>query len=118
MKERLGNSWITVERWKIFNHCALLRREGKLSQTTACRLGQQVKARLAADHLLRTQNTTLNTAEAWRHLKGWYHLAEDQAPKACPEMLARQTAERVELYTVVPPTEVGTAHQCHPNSHS
>jgi hypothetical protein len=28
---------------------------------------------------------------------------EDQAPKACPEKLARQTAEWVELYTVVPP---------------
>ncbi len=30
-------------------------------------------------------------------------MAEDQAPKACPEMLASQTAERVELYKVVRP---------------
>jgi hypothetical protein len=37
------------------------------------------------------------------HLKGWYRLAEDQAPKACLVMLARHTAELAELYTAMPP---------------
>jgi hypothetical protein len=41
--------------------------------------------------------------EGWRYLKGWYCLAEDRALKACPETLARQSAERVELYTAVTP---------------
>ncbi len=41
--------------------------------------------------------------EAWHHLKGWFQLADDRALKACPEMLALQTAERAELYTAVPP---------------
>ncbi len=41
--------------------------------------------------------------EAWRNLKGWYQSAEDRAPKACPETLASQMAERVELYTAVCP---------------
>jgi hypothetical protein len=30
-------------------------------------------------------------------------MAENRAPKTCPETLARQTAERVELYTAVTP---------------
>ncbi len=41
--------------------------------------------------------------EAWQQLKGWYPFAEDQASKACLETLASQTAERVALYTAVPP---------------
>ncbi len=40
--------------------------------------------------------------EAWQQLKGWCRSAEDQAPKACPETLASQTAERVALYMAVP----------------
>ena len=40
---------------------------------------------------------------AWRYLKGWYRTAEDRAPKACPESLASQTAERVDLYAARPP---------------
>ncbi len=83
-----------------------------LSQTAARGLGWQVKARLAADRLKCTKNTASTIkgclavgdfVEAWRNLKGWYHLVEDRAPKACPETLASQTAERVELYTAVPP---------------
>ncbi len=83
-----------------------------LSQTAAHGLGWQVKARLAADRLERAKNTALTIkgwlaagdfVEAWRNLKGWYCSVEDRAPKACPETLASQTVERVELYTAVPP---------------
>ncbi len=83
-----------------------------LSQTAAPGLCQQAKAHLVADRRLRASNTTLEIKgslatgefmEAWQQLKGWYHSAEDQAPKACPETLALQTAERVEFYTAVPP---------------
>ncbi len=82
-----------------------------LSQTALCGLGRQVKVHLVADCLLCALNTTSEIqgslsagefVEAWRHLKGLYRSVEDQAPKACPETLALQTAERVELYTVVP----------------
>ncbi len=30
-------------------------------------------------------------------------MAEDRAPKPCPETLAAQTEERIQLYTAVPP---------------
>ncbi len=77
-----------------------------LSQTAARGLGRQVKARLAADRLKCAKNTASmikgclaagDFVEVWHNLKGWYHSVEDRAPKACPEMLASQTAERVEL---------------------
>ncbi len=83
-----------------------------LSQTAARSLGRQVKVQLAADRIKRAKNTASmikgclavgDFVEAWRNLKGWYHSVEDRAPKACPETFASQTAERVELYTTVPP---------------
>jgi hypothetical protein len=112
LRERPANSWITAEIWKLVNHRTMLRRKGMLSQTAARGLGWQVKARLAADRLKCAKNTASTIkgclalgdfVEAWRNLKGWYCSVEDRAPKAFPETLALQTAERVELYTAVPP---------------
>jgi hypothetical protein len=112
LRERPANSWITAKMWKLINHCTLLGRKGMLSQTALRDLGRQVQARLVADPRKSALNTMLqiqgclavgNFVEAWRNLKGWYQSAEGQAPKACPETLALQTAERVELYTVVCP---------------
>ncbi len=83
-----------------------------LSQTAVRGLGRQVKAQLVADHIKCAKDTVSmiegclavgDFVEAWRNLKGWYCLVEDRAPKTCPETLASQTAERVELYTTVPP---------------
>ena len=39
--------------------------------------------------------------EACRMLKGWYRTAEDRAPKPCYDTMAKQTAERAELYVKV-----------------
>jgi hypothetical protein len=110
LRERPANSWITATMWQLVDHRAI--RKGMLSQTAARRLGRQVRAHLAADRLERAKNAASKIkgclaagdfVEAWRHLKGWYRTAEDQAPKACLETLASQTAERVELYTAVHP---------------
>ncbi len=95
-----------------------------LSQTASRGLGRQVKAQLATDCIKCAKNTASTIkgclavgdfVEAWHSFKGWYCLVEDQAPKACPEMLASQLAERVELYTTVPPPIVVDAHQRDPN---
>ncbi len=92
--------------------CALLRWKGMLSQAAACSLGWEIKARLKADCLLCATTTPSNVkgclaegeyVEAWRHLKGWYRLAEDQAPKPCPETMAKQTQERIDLYAARTP---------------
>jgi hypothetical protein len=111
-REHPANIWITDETWKIVNTCVLLRRKGMLSQAAACSLGREIKARLKADCLLRATTTASNVKgclaageyiEAWHHLKGWYCLAEDQAPKPCPETMAKQTQERVDLHATRTP---------------
>ncbi len=86
-----------------------------LTQAAARKLGRDVRDCLKVDHLLRAKNTALNVKgclvvgefiEAWHHLKGWYHLVEDQAPKPCPETMAKQTGERVKLYAACTPPDL------------
>ncbi len=83
-----------------------------LSQAAARNLGRKIKASLKADCLKHAATTASNVegclaagefVEAWRYLKGWYRLAEDGAPKPCPETLAKQTEERIQLYAAVTP---------------
>ncbi len=75
-------------------------------------MGCEIKSFLAADCKQRAANAAstveshLSTGavkEAWRALKGWYRLAEDQSPPACPETMVKQTAKQVELYAKVTP---------------
>jgi hypothetical protein len=112
LRECPAISWIATKTWKLVDHHAMLRRKGMLFQTAARSLGRQVKVQLVADRIKHAKNTASriegclavgDSVEAWPNLKGWYRLVEDRAPKACPETLASQTAERVELYTTVPP---------------
>ena len=74
-----------------------------------------LKAQMKADRLLRAMTTALNVEgcladgeyiEAWHHLKGWYCLVEDQAPMPCPETLAKQMEEQIDLYTARQPPGV------------
>jgi hypothetical protein len=83
-----------------------------LSQAAARNLGQKIKECLKADRLQCAATTASNVEgclaageyiEAWCYLKGWCCSAEDQAPKPCPEVLAKQTEERIQLYTALPP---------------
>ncbi len=117
-REPPTNKWITNATWKVVNYRAMLRRKGMLSQAAARNLGRKIKACLKADRLTRAATTASNVKgclaageyiEAWRYLKGWYHSAEDRAPKPCPETLAKQTEEGIQLYTAVPPPGVGNA---------
>jgi hypothetical protein len=112
LREHPANSWITAETWKLMDHCTILRRKGMLSQTAAHGLSRQVKVHLVADCLECTKNIALKIeecltagefVEAWCNLKGWYCSVEDRAPKAGPETLALQMAERVDLYKPPPP---------------
>ncbi len=111
-REHPANIWITDKTWKIVDTRALLRWKGMLSQAAARSLGQEIKARLKADCLLCALSTASNVKgclaageyiEVWRHLKGWYRSGEDRAPKPCPETMAKQTQERVDLYAARTP---------------
>ena len=83
-----------------------------LPLTASRRIGREIKSSLAADRKQRAANTASTVEshlgnravkEAWRALKGWYRAVEDRPPPACPETMAKQTAERVELYARAPP---------------
>jgi hypothetical protein len=111
-RERPANSWISDATWKVVDYRALLRRKGMLSQTAARNFGRKIKAGLKADCLKRAATMASNVEgclvageyiEAWQYLKGWYRSAEDRAPKPCPETLAAQTEERIQLYTAPVP---------------
>ena len=119
--EHPANNWISDVTWKVVDYRALLRRKGMLSQAAARNLGRKIKACLKADCLKRAVTTASNVEgclaagdyiEVWRYLKGWYRSAEERAPKPCPETLAAQTEERIQLYTAVPPPRVGNADKC------
>ncbi len=83
-----------------------------LPLTAYRRIGREIKSSLAADckqHAANAASTVENhlgngaVKEAWRTLKGWYRAVEDGPPQACPETMAKQTAEHVELYARAPP---------------
>ena len=88
-----------------------------LSQAAARNLGRKIKASLKADRVKHAATTTAldvegclaagEFIEAWHYLKRWYRLVEDQAPKPCPDTLAKQTKERIQLYATV--TSLGRA---------
>ena len=44
-----------------------------------------------------------NAKEAWRRMKGWYKAVVNRAPPPARAMIERITAERVELYSYLPP---------------
>ncbi len=111
-REHPANIWITGKTWKIVDTRMPLHQEGMLSQAAAHSLGWEIKARLKVDCLLCATTTASNVEgciaageyiEAWRHLKRWYCLVEDRAPKPCPETMAKQTQERVDLYVARTP---------------
>jgi hypothetical protein len=112
VREFPANQWISEKTWVAVYKQATTHRKGHLTTYYARRMGRKIKTFLAADRKQRATNaaSTIEShlsngamKEAWRTLKGWYRLAEDQPPPACPETMVRQTAECVELYARAPP---------------
>ncbi len=91
----------------------MIRRKGHLTTYyDAHWMGGEIKSLLAADckHCTANAASTIKSylsnsvvKETWSTLKGWYRLAEDQPPPACPETMVKQMAEHVELYARAPP---------------
>ena len=106
-REYKSNDWISKGTWALVDRRAGLRREGKLNQSRARRIGREIKASLQADRVARAARVAEevcellaegNLKEAWRCLRGWYRTAEDRPPTPCYQTLEKQTRERVELY--------------------
>ena len=78
------------------------------------RLGRAIQASLKGDRKRRVEAAGTdvealhggdppNAKEAWRRMKGWYRALVNRAPPPSQATLERITAERVELYSHVPP---------------
>ncbi len=102
MRERPANRLILDKTWAAIDKQATLRRQGHLTTRVARRMGCKIKSFLAADRKQCAANAASTVEshlsngamkEAWHALKGWYRLAGDQPPPACPETMAKQTAE-------------------------
>ena len=49
VRQRMANIWIFNATWKLIDHCAILRRTGKLTQRGEWAMGRQIKALLKVD---------------------------------------------------------------------
>ena len=112
MRERPANRWISDKTWKAVDKQATLRKQGTLLNCIACQMNRKIKSLLTMDRKQCAANaaSTIEShlsagavKEAWYALKGWYGLAEDRLPPACPETMDKQTAKGVELYEKVAP---------------
>jgi hypothetical protein len=106
-QSRQGNEWISMETWRLISHCSMLCRTSKLCQTWGQHLRWRIWDALRRDRRARTAQVSNlikavlaggNIQEAFHHLKGWYRAALETTTQPCPQTMAKQTAERVELY--------------------
>ena len=78
------------------------------------RLGRAIGASLKGDRKRRVEAAGMdveallggdppNVKDAWRRMKGWYKAASNISPPPARATLERIMAERVELYSQVPP---------------
>ena len=114
-REARRNAWISEETWRLVNERVSTRRDPRYGQAFKRKLGKAVKKSLAEDRKRRAEEAGAEVEalmkadppliqEAWYHIQGWYKAAVDRAPPPARVTLKRITAERVALYSRVPPS--------------
>ena len=112
--EARRNEWISTETWRLVNERVSARRDPAKGQAIKIRLGRDIKASLAVYRRRRADEAGADVEalvgvdppliqEAWPRIQGWYKDVLDCAPPPARFMLERITAERVALYSYVPP---------------
>ena len=112
-RDRHKNAWISEEIWRLVNERVSARR-GTGVQMRIQRLDRAIRASLQGDRKRRVETAGQdvesllggnppNPKEALRRLKGWYMAAVNRAPPPARATLERITADRVDLYSYVPP---------------
>ena len=96
-----------------------MRRGVVKDQALIRRLGRAIRASLKIDRKRRAEDAGAEVEallvsdpplhrEAWHRIKGWYKAAFNRAPPPARVTLERIMAERVELYSYVPPPGTNT----------
>ena len=112
--EARRNAWISETTWRLIDERVSARRDPQCGQAFTRRLGKEVKKSLAEDRRRRADKLGAEVEalvkedphliqEAWYRLQGWYKTAVDRAPPPAQARLNWITAERVALYSRVPP---------------
>ena len=103
-----------TETWRLVNERVSARRDPAKGQAIKRRLGRAIKASLTADSRRRAEEAGAEVEalvgadppliqEDWHRIQGWYKSAIYHAPPPARVTLERITAERVALYSYVPP---------------
>ena len=112
--EARQNAWISAETWRLINKRVSTRRDPRYGKADMRQLSKAVQVSLAKDRRRRAEEAGAEvealvkadpplTQEAWYRLQGWYKAAVDRAPPPDRATLRRVTAERVALYSRIPP---------------
>ena len=113
-QEARKNEWISAATWRLVDERVSARRDIAKDQTLIWRLGRAIRVGLTKDRRRRAEEAGAEVEvllgtdpplhlESWYRIKGWYKAVFDHAPPAARFTLERVTAERVELYSYVPP---------------
>ena len=108
------NVWILGGTWRILNERVSARRDPEKFQSLIRRLGREITARLKGYRRRRAEEAKAEVEtllgsyppihrEAWLRLNWCYQAAVDRAPPPTQVTLERITAERVNLYSYLPP---------------
>ena len=100
--------------WRFVDKRVSARRDLAKDQTLIWRLGRAIRAILTTDRKRQAEEEGAKVEamlgvdpplhwEAWHRIKGWCNSAVDHALPPARVTLERITAERVELYSYVPP---------------
>ena len=100
--------------WRLVNERVSTRRDLEKDWDLIWRLGRAIRASLRTDRKRQTEEVGEEVEallgpdpplyrEAWHRIKVWYKAAVDHAQPPARVTLERITAERVELYSYVPP---------------
>ena len=113
-REARQNAWISEETWRLIDKRVSARRDPRYEQEFKRQLGRVVKASLAANRKWRADKAGAEVGalvkadppliqEVWYHIQGWYQAAVNHTPPPARVTIERITAERVVLYSRVPP---------------
>ena len=113
-REARRNAWILESTWRLIDNRVSACQDPRYGQAFKRRLGKAVQKSLATDRRRRADEAGAEVEalvkadppliqEAWYRLQGWYKAAVDCAPPPARATLKRIMAERVMLYSRVPP---------------
>ena len=106
------NAWISARTWALVDNRTRLRRNGSLTGRACRQSSRRISASFQTDRVARARRAgeaikaaldDNDTKLAFEEAKRWYRAARDTPAQPSFQSMAKQTEEREELYSKVPP---------------